>query len=162
MIKQPFKASAIGNIFIVLGPMFIGMLAAVVIPMLNANVNKAKLQEATDTLDAIKYEVADYVSDVGASTGNLNEAEILTILGVQVPLSTGMAGGRKWTYRIVDATGGGGTYNVRATGGAAGDIGSVLACQWVEVRGTYNAANGVFTSWDWFSSAGIRASWLPK
>jgi type II secretory pathway pseudopilin PulG len=162
MIKQPFKASAIGNTLIVLGLMLVGILAAVVSPMLNANVNKAKLQEATDTLDAIKYEVADYVSEVGAGTGNLNEAEILTILGVQVPLSTGTGGGRKWTYRIVDATGGGGTYNVRATGGAAGDIGSVLAGQWVEVRGTWNPANGVFTSWYWFSSAGVRASWLPK
>jgi Tfp pilus assembly major pilin PilA len=162
MIKQPFKASAIGNILVVLGPMLVGILAAIVIPMYDVNVNKAKLQEATDTLDAIKYEVVDYVSDVGAGTGNLKEAEILTTLGVQMPLSTGTAGGRKWTYRIVDATGDGGTYNVRATGGAAGDIGSVLAGQWVEVRGTYNAANGVFTSWDWFSSAGIRASWLPK
>jgi type II secretory pathway pseudopilin PulG len=144
MIKQPFKASAIGNTLIVLGLMLVGILAAVVSPMLNANVNKAKLQEATDTLDAIKCEVADYVSEVGAGRGK------------------GTGGGRKWTYRIVDATGGGGTYNVRATGGAAGDIGSVLAGQWVEVRGTWNPANGVFTSWYWFSSAGVRASWLPK
>jgi len=142
--------------------MLVGILAAIVIPMLNVNVNKTKLQEATDTLETIKYEVADYVSDVGAGTGNLNEAEILSILGVQVPLSRGTAGGLKWTYRIVDATGDGGTYNIRATGGAAEDIGSVLAGQWVEVRGTWNSPNGVFTSWDWFSSAGIRQSWLPK
>jgi type II secretory pathway pseudopilin PulG len=140
----------------------IGILAAIAIPMYNANVNKAKLQEATDSLGAIKDEVANYVSDVGSGTGNLNEGTLLTILGVQVPLSTGTAGGRKWLYRTVDGTGGGGTYDIRATGGAAGDIGSVLSGQWVEVRGTWVAANGVFTSWDWFSSAGIRASWLPK
>jgi type IV pilus assembly protein PilA len=140
----------------------IGILAAIAIPMYNANVNKAKLQEATDTLGAVKDEVCNYVSDVGAGTGNLNEAQILTTLGVQVPLSTGTAGGRKWIYRTVDATAGGGTYDIRATGGAAGDIGSVLAGQWVEVRGTFVPANGVFTSWDWFASAGIRTTWLPK
>jgi prepilin-type N-terminal cleavage/methylation domain-containing protein len=140
----------------------IGILAAIAIPMYNANVNKAKLQEATDSLGAIKDEVCNYVSDVGAGTGNLNEATLVTVLGIQVPLSTGTAGGRKWVYRTVDGTGAGGTYDIRATGGAAGDIGSVLAGQWVEVRGTYVAANGVFTSWDWFSSAGIRTSWLPK
>jgi prepilin-type N-terminal cleavage/methylation domain-containing protein len=140
----------------------IGILAAIAIPMYNANVNKAKLQEATDALGAIKDEVCNYVSDVGAGTGNLNEGQVLTILGVQVPQSTGTAGGRKWVYRTVDGSAGGGTYDIRATGGAAGDIGSVLAGQWVEVRGTYDPANGVFLSWDWFSSAGIKTSWLPK
>ncbi len=157
-----FKESSKANVLIVLGPMLVGILAAIVIPMYDANVNKAKLQEATDTLDAIKDEVANYVSDVGAGTGNLDEVEILSTLGVSAPQSTGAAGGRKWTYRTVDNTGAGGTYNVRATGGAAGDIGSVLAGQWVEVCGTYDAANGVFTYWVWASSAGIRQSWLPK
>jgi type IV pilus assembly protein PilA len=140
----------------------IGILAAIAIPMYNANVNKAKLQEATDTIGALKDEVCNYVSDVGSGTGNLNEGQLLTTLGVQVPLSLGTALGRKWVYRTVDGTAGGGTYDIRATGGAAGDIGSVLAGQWVEVRGTYDAANGVFQRWDWFSSAGIKATWLPK
>lgn len=140
----------------------IGILAAIAIPMYNANVNKAKLQEATDTLGALKDEVCNYVSDVGAGTGNLNEAQIMTILGVAVPQSLGTAGGRKWTYRTVDGTLGGGTYDIRAIGGAAGDIGSVLAGQWVEVNGSYDLANGVFTNWAWTCSAGIRTSWLPK
>jgi type IV pilus assembly protein PilA len=148
----------------------IGILAAIAIPMYTSNVNKAKLQEATDSLGAIKDEVANYVSDTGAmpdwaigsGNTNLGEAGILGALGVQVPESTGGGGGRKWTYRTIDNTGGGGTYDIRAIGGAQADIGSVLAGQWVECNGTWNAANGVFTNWTWQSSAGIKASWLPR
>jgi prepilin-type N-terminal cleavage/methylation domain-containing protein len=152
----------------------IGILAAIAIPMYTANVNKAKLQEATDTIGAIKDEVCNYVSDtghmpdwpVGSGNTNLAEAGIFGGLGVQVPESVGgtatAPGGRKWIYRIVDGTAGGGTYDVRATGQAAADIGTVLSSQWVECRGTYDAANGVFTDWQWASSAGIKGSWLPK
>ncbi len=148
----------------------IGILAAIAIPMYTANVNKAKLQEATDCLGAVKDEVANYVSDMGAmpdwpigsGNTNLNEVGILNGLGVQVPLSPGAAGGRKWTYRTLDNTAGGGTYDIRAVGGAQGDIGSVLTGQWVEVNGTFLPATGVFTMWTWSSSAGIKVSWLPR
>ncbi len=145
----------------------IGILAAIAIPMYNANVNKAKLQEATDTLGAIKDEVANFSSDQGGPPGSLAEPGILTTLGVQVPESVGQAGagGRKWIYATVDNTNLGandGTYVVRATGGAAADIGSVLANEVVRVTGTWVSANGVFTVWNWSASAGIKTSWLPK
>ncbi len=133
--------------------------------MYSANVNKAKLQEATDALGAMKDEVANFVADNGTVPGSLGEGGILNVLGVQVPESLGPAGGRKWTYDTVDNTAGGtadGTYIVRALGGAVGDIGSVLTGQNVRVEGQYLAAIGVFTRWDWASSAGIQASWLPK
>jgi prepilin-type N-terminal cleavage/methylation domain-containing protein len=151
----------------------IGILAAIAIPMYTANVNKAKLQEATDCLGAMKDEVANFVADtgsmpdfpIGSLAYNLGEAGIIGALGVQVPESTGSGGGRKWLYRTIDNTTGGsvdGTYDIRATGQLAADIGSVLAGQWVECRGTWVAATGVFTKWDWFSSPGIKASWLPR
>jgi hypothetical protein len=133
--------------------------------MYNANVNKAKLQEATDTLGAVKDEVANYVSDVGTVPGSMGEGGVLNVLGVQLPESLGSAGGRKWLYNTIDNTAGGtadGTYVIRAVGQAAGDIGSVLAGQNVRVEGQYLAARGVFTRWDWASSAGIPATWLPK
>lgn len=145
----------------------IGILAAIAIPMYNANVNKAKLQEATDAIGAIKDEVANYASDQGAPPGSLGEGGILNTLGVSVPASLGQggAGGRKWTYSTIDNTNLGandGTYEVRATAGAAADIGSVLAGQNVRARGNWVAATGVFTDWVWSASAGINASWLPK
>jgi type IV pilus assembly protein PilA len=143
----------------------IGILAAIAIPMYNSNVNKAKLQEATDTLGAIKDEVANYASDIGAPPGALNEAGILLTLGVSVPQSTGAAGGRKWTYVTADNTGGGaaaGTYDIGATGGAAGDIGSVLAGQWVVCQGTWDPVNGVFTNWAWNASTAQIIQWLPR
>jgi type IV pilus assembly protein PilA len=148
----------------------IGILAAIAIPMYNSNVNKAKLQEATDTLGAIKDEVSNYASDhgappvaLGAETGA--PPSILGTLGVAVPQSTGTAGGRKWTYATADNTGGGvaaGTYVVAATGGAAADIGSVLAGQWVTCSGQWDPVNGVFTNWSWAASTAQITEWLPK
>jgi type IV pilus assembly protein PilA len=143
----------------------IGILAAIAIPMYNANVNKAKLQEATDTLGAMKDEVANIAADAGVPPVAGGDATILTNLGVQVPQSLGPAGGRKWWYATVDNTTGGtvdGTYIVRATGGAAGDIGSVLATVQVNVVGTWVAANGVFTVWTWSSPNPRVDAWLPK
>jgi prepilin-type N-terminal cleavage/methylation domain-containing protein len=143
----------------------IGILAAIAIPMYNANVNKAKMQEATDTLGAIKDEVANYASDVGAPPTGLTEAQILSILGVSVPQSTGAAGGRKWTYRCTDNTNQGandGTYDVLATAGAAGDIGSVLAGNWVACQGHWVVADGVFTHWSWTAQTAQLRQWVPK
>jgi type II secretory pathway pseudopilin PulG len=143
----------------------IGILAAIAIPMYNANVNKAKMQEATDTLGAVKDEVANYASDTGAPPPSLNEANILTILGVACPQSNGPAGGRKWIYSCVDNTNLGandGTYDVLATAGAAGDIGSVLANNWVACQGDWIAAQGVFIRWNWTAQTAQMRQWVPK
>ena len=145
----------------------IGILAAIAIPMYNANVNKAKLQEATDTLGALKDEVCNIAADTGAPPLASGDGGILANLGVQVPLSLGQGGtgGRKWTYRTVDNTAAGsvdGTYIVRATGGASPDIGSVLALKQVNCTGNWVAADGVFTAWVWSSPNAKVNNWLPK
>jgi len=80
----------------------IGVLAGIAIPMYSANVNKSKLQEAVDTLGAIKDEVCNFVADTGALPANLADNQILATLGVQVPQSLGPAGNRKWWYRTRD------------------------------------------------------------
>jgi len=144
----------------------IGILAAIAIPMYNANVNKAKLQEATDCIGAIKDEVCNIAADTSAPPlVSANAAEILTNLGVQVPLSMGPGGGRKWWYATIDGTAGGtanGDYTVRAQGGAVANIGSVLTGAQVDVIGSWDAANGVFTRWRWecLNNATV-AGWLP-
>ena len=143
----------------------IGILAAIAIPMYNANVNKAKLQEATDTLGALKDEVCNITADTGAPPPSSTDAEILTNIGVAVPQSLGSAGGRKWGYSTTDGTNGGtanGDYVIQALGGAATNIGSVLAGSQVQCIGTYNRANGVFTRWRWECANNTTvAGWLP-
>jgi len=144
----------------------IGILAAIAIPMYNANVNKAKLQEATDCLGAIKDEIANVTADVGAPPPACADwGAILADIGVQVPLSLGTAGGRKWFYSTTDGTNGGtqnGDYVIQALGGAATNIGSVLAGAQVQCIGTYNRANGVFTRWRWdCPNNATVAAWLP-
>jgi prepilin-type N-terminal cleavage/methylation domain-containing protein len=146
----------------------IGILAAIAIPMYNANVNRAKMQEATDTLGAIKDEVCNIASDTGAPPGSYPQpaaAALLANLGIAVPQSLGQAGGRKWLYETQDNTGGGlnpGTYDVRAYGGNSQDIGSVLAGNIVAVSGMWDPNNGVFTNWAWSASTPEMTAWLPK
>jgi len=146
----------------------IGILAAIAIPMYNANVNKAKLQEATDALGAIKDEVANIAADNGippVTSGTT--ALVLDNLGVQCPLSRGPGGGLKWAnYETIDGTNGGlvnGDYRVRATAGGAANIGRVLAGCEVDVVGEWRAANGVFIRWRWecLNNAKV-AGWLPQ
>ena len=103
----------------------IGILAAIAIPMYNSNMNRARMQEAVDTLGALKDEVANITSDTGAlpialafETDTDGIPSIMGILGVAVPQSTGSGGGRKWTYRTVIQ---GGNYFCVATAGVARD-----------------------------------------
>jgi len=145
----------------------IGILAAIAIPMYNSNMNRARMQEAVDTLGALKDEVANITSDTGAlpialafETDTDGIPSIMGILGVAVPQSTGNAGGRKWLYTTALS---GGDYYCVATAQAAGDIGSVLAGNQVWVQGVWNAPNGVFTDWVWGATAGTPlVNWLPK
>jgi prepilin-type N-terminal cleavage/methylation domain-containing protein len=80
----------------------IAILAGIAIPMYSANVNKTKLQEAVDTLGAIKDEVCNFAAETGAPPPDLTENQILARLGVQVPQSLGPGGNRKWRYRTRD------------------------------------------------------------
>ena len=80
----------------------IAVLAGIAIPMYSANVNKTKLQEAVDTLGAIKDEVCSFAGETGVPPPDLADHQIIASLGVQVPQSLGPAGGRKWWYRAQD------------------------------------------------------------
>lgn len=143
----------------------IPVLMGIAIPMYNADVNRRSLQEAVDTLGAIRDGVVSYAADNGVPPPSCADwSDILNYIGVQCPLSLGPAGGRKWVYRTIDNTSGGaadGTYVVRATGGLAGDIGSVLEAVVVYCVGTWDAGNGVFTDWAWGSPDARVDSWLP-
>jgi type IV pilus assembly protein PilA len=144
----------------------IGILAAIAIPMYNANVNKAKLQEATDAIGAIKDEVCNWSSDYGRPPDPCADwVAIRDNIGVQVPLSMGPANGRKWLYSTIDGTALGtqnGDYTCRAQGGGAANIGSVLAGAQVDCIGTWNRANGVFTRWRWECLNNTTVNgWLP-
>ena len=143
----------------------IGILVAIAIPMYTAKVNKGKLQEATNMLGAMKDEICNIAGDTGVPPPSSNDGAILTNIGLQVPQSLGPDSGRKWIYSTIDNTGGGandGTYICRVVGGAAGDIGSVLAGVRVDVTGNWVAANRVSTSWNWSSSSTRVNDWLPK
>ena len=145
----------------------IGILAAIAIPMYNSNMNRARMQEAVDTLGAIKDEVANVTSDTGAvpvalafETDIDGIPSIMGILGVACPQSTGNAGGRKWLYTTAVS---GGDYYCVATAQAAGDIGNVLSGNQVWVQGVFDASNGVFLDWVWGATAGTPlVNWLPK
>lgn len=155
-----FKESSIANALIVLALMLVGMLAAIVIPMHNGNVNRARIQEAVDTIGAIKDECFDLSSDTRAlPPAPLDEAGILANLGVAVPQSLGSGGGRKWTYSTVIQ---GGNYFCVATAGVAADIGSVLAGNSVWVEGVWDGANRVFTGWQWGATSAQMQQWLPR
>ena len=138
----------------------IGILAAIAIPMYNANMNRARMQEAVDTLGAIKDEVCNVASDIGAQPpACVDNAAILLDLGVACPASTGSLGGPKWSYSCTVV---GNNYNVLALGGADGDIGSVLGQETVAVTGTWDPNNGVYTNWVWSASTVNMTAWLPK
>ena len=155
-----FKESSKANLLIVLGPMIVGILAAIVIPMQKANVNRARMQEAVDTIGAIKDECSNLSADSRPlPLAPLDEAGILVTLGVAVPQSTGSGGGRKWTYRTVIQ---GGNYFCIATAGVAADIGSVLAGNSVWVEGVWDGVNRVFTDWQWGATTAQMQQWLPR
>lgn len=159
-MKDMFKKSAMANTFIVFGPILVGMLAAIVIPLYNSNVKRARIQEAVDTLNAIKDECSNLSLDTQALPPvPLDEVGILATLGVAVPQSTGSGGGRKWTYSTVIQ---GGNYFCFATAGVAEDIGSVLADNSVWVEGVWDGANSVFTDWRWGATTAQMQQWVPR
>ena len=146
----------------------IGILAAIAIPMYNSNVNRARMQEAVDTLGAIKDEVSNIASDTQVAPG-VNpllaflpvgpgaENSILATFGVMCPQSETSPGNRKWIYGTNVA---GGNYFVIAQAGP--EMGSVLTGNQVWVEGVYDLGNGVFTDWRWDATPGPMQNWLPR
>ena len=140
----------------------IGILAAIAIPMYNSNMNRARMQEAVDTLGAIKDEVANVASDTQVAPGTnplvgYAELGILNIFGVACTASETSPGNRKWIYSTQVAAP---DYQILAQAGP--EMGTVLAGNWVWVTGRYDAVNGVFTDWQWGATPGPMVNWLPR
>jgi prepilin-type N-terminal cleavage/methylation domain-containing protein len=73
----------------------VAVLSAIAIPMYMDNVNKSKVQEAVDTIGAIKDEIGSYVSDKWYLPPRCdNHNQIRITLGVQIPEDG------KWRYRV--------------------------------------------------------------
>lgn len=140
----------------------IGILAAIAIPMYNSNMNRARMQEAVDTIGAVKDEVSNVASDTQVPPGTnpllaYNEQQILGVFGVNCPQSETSPGNRKWTYATAVANN---NYFIVATAGP--EMGSVLAGNQVWCEGIYDAVNGVFTDWAWNATPGPMQQWLPR
>lgn len=128
----------------------VAILSAIAIPMYMNNVRKTKVQEAVDTIGAIKDEINGYMSEKGSLPPPCNNhGQIRNTVGVQVPES------RKGTYRI--------TNNGVIFARARGSLGPGLRGGWIRCTPQVNLANRVITSWQWqCDSRRIRQRYLPK
>ena len=73
----------------------IGILSAPAVPMYTDNVKKKKVQEAVNTIGAMKDEIGTYVSERGFLPPRCNNHnQILATIGVQVPDNG------KWRYWV--------------------------------------------------------------
>ena len=114
----------------------VAVLSAIAIPMYMDNVNKSKVQEAVDTIGAIKDEIGSYVSDKWYLPPRCdNHNQIRITLGVQIPEDG------KWRYRV------------RANGcvdaNALAPLGEALRGGWIQCTPQFDGANRGITSWQW-------------
>lgn len=128
----------------------VAVLSAIAIPMYADNVRKSKVQEAVDTIGAIKDEINGYVSDKGYLPPACdNHNRIRTTLGVQVPEDG------KWRYRVRD-TG-------RVDARALVPLGRSLSGGWVRCIPTFDGGSRVITSWRWqCDGLRVKRNYLPK
>lgn len=144
----------------------IGILAGIGAALYSGYSDQAKITEPIQTLGDLKTGTTVFALRHTAPPPGMTDAQILANLGVQVPMSLGPAGGRKWGYSTTDGTTGGtanGPYTIRATGGTAGNIGSLLAGAHIDLIGTWDPAKGGFTVWAWDSTNNTTVrDWLPQ
>jgi prepilin-type N-terminal cleavage/methylation domain-containing protein len=128
----------------------VAVLSAIAIPMYADNVRKSKVQEAVDTIGAIKDEIGGYVSDNGYLPPACdNHNRIRTTLGVQVPENG------KWRYRVRDT----GRIDARALV----PLGRSLRGGRIRCIPTYDGGNRVITEWRWWCDGQrVKPSYLPK
>jgi prepilin-type N-terminal cleavage/methylation domain-containing protein len=128
----------------------VAILSAVAIPMYTHNVKKTRVQEAVDTIGAIKDEINTYVSNEGDLPSRCNSHnQIRNILGVQVPESG------KWRYRIRD--------NGVILARARGSLGRTLRGGWIRCTPQFDQVNRAITHWLWRSDGRrVKASYLPR
>jgi prepilin-type N-terminal cleavage/methylation domain-containing protein len=132
----------------------IAILAAISFPMYRDNVNKARVQEAVDTMGAIKDEINTYVSKEGRLPDPCNNHnQIRDTLGVQVPESG------KWRYRWIRPNANSGYLYARGLP----PLGVVLRNGWVRCDAVFHLGNRVVTNWQWRCDGGrVKQSYLPK
>jgi len=128
----------------------IGVLSAIALPMYMDNVKKTKVQEAVDTIGALKDEITNYFSKDGLLPPRCNNHnQIRDTLGVQVPESG------KWRYLI----GNNGTIVARART----RLGRGLRGGWIRCAPQVDGANRVITGWQWrCDGRRVKPSYIPE
>jgi prepilin-type N-terminal cleavage/methylation domain-containing protein len=127
----------------------IGILSALAVPMYTDNVRKTKVQEAVDTLGAMKDEIGTYVSERGFLPPRCNNHnQIRDTIGVQVPDNG------KWRYQIRN--------NGVLIARARARLGRTLRGGWIRCTPQIDLANRVITQWQWRSDGRrIKLNYLP-
>jgi prepilin-type N-terminal cleavage/methylation domain-containing protein len=128
----------------------IGILSALAVPMYSDNVRKTKVQEAVDTIGAMKDEIGTYVSERNFLPPRCDtHTQIRDTIGVQVPENG------KWRYRIRD--------NSVIVASAQASLGGTLRGGWIRCTPQIDLANRVITQWQWRSDGTrIKRSYLPR
>ena len=128
----------------------VAILSAVAIPMYTDNVKKTRVQEAVDTIGAIKDEITTSFSEDGILPNRCNNhRQIRDIVGVQVPESG------KWRYRIRD--------NGEIYARALTPLGRSLRGGWIRCRPRVNWNAKTITTWRWrCDGRRIKSSYLPR
>lgn len=128
----------------------VAVLSAIAIPMYMNNVRKPKVQEAVDTIGAIKDEISTYVPNKGDFPPQCrNHGQILDTVGVQVPENG------KWRYRVRDR----GIIFVRAQA----SLGQGLRGGWIRCTPQFDPRERAVTDWRWrCDGRRIKSSYLPK
>jgi len=128
----------------------IGALSAIAIPIYRDKVRRSKVQEAVDTIDAIKDEISSYVSNEGSLPPPCNNHnQILNILGVQVPDNG------KWQYWIRSN----GVIFVRARA----PLGQSLRGGWIRCTPQVDMGIRVITQWQWrCDGTRVKPGYLPQ
>jgi prepilin-type N-terminal cleavage/methylation domain-containing protein len=128
----------------------IGILSALAVPMYADNVRKTRVQEAVDTIGAMKDEIGTYVSERGFFPPRCdNHNEILATIGVQVPENG------KWRYWVRN--------NGVIIARARTPLGRTLRGGWIQCTPQFDSNNRVITQWQWRSDGTrVKRTYLPR
>ena len=128
----------------------ISILSALALPMYADNVRKTRVQEAVDTIGAMKDEIGTYVSERGFLPPRCdNHNEILATIGIQV------SDNGKWRYRVRN--------NGAIVARARAPLGRTLRGGWIRCIPQVDMGNRVITQWQWgFDGQRVQPGYLPQ
>ena len=128
----------------------VAILSSVAIPMYRDNVRKTRVQQAVDTIGAIKDEITGSFSEDGLLPPRCdNHNRIRDTIGVQVPESG------KWRYRIRD--------NGVIFARARASLGPSLSGGWIRCTPQVDWSRKSITSWQWrCDGTRIKPDYLPR